>query len=58
MNLNFERSFNSNRNVSEKINSISENPTKIKGSFDFYQVSDAPHRKFRVRLRTCMSERT
>ena len=38
---NFERSFNINRNVTEKINSISEKLTKIKGSFDFYLVCDS-----------------
>ena len=34
-NQNFERNVNSNRNGTDKINSISENPTKIKISFDF-----------------------
>ena len=32
-----------------KINSISENLTKIKVSFDFFRVSDVPNRKLRVR---------
>ena len=32
------------------MNSISENPTQINVSFDFYWVSDVPHRKFGVRL--------
>ena len=31
----FERNINSNRNGTGHINTISENPTKIKGSFDF-----------------------
>ena len=35
MNLNFERNLNSNRNGTDKINSISDNPTKIKASFYF-----------------------
>ena len=33
---NFERNVNSNRNGTAKINSISENLTKIKLSFDFH----------------------
>ena len=32
------------------MNSISENPTQIKVSFDFYWVSDIPHWKDGVRL--------
>ena len=39
MNENFEGNVNSNRNGIDKINSISENQTKIKVSFDFFQVS-------------------
>ena len=52
MNENFEQNFISNHNGTDKIKSISENLTKFKISFDLYRVSDAPHRKFRVRL--CM----
>ena len=55
MNYNFQRNVNSNSNGIDKINSISENPTKIKVSF--YRVSDVPHQKLRVRLCTQISEK-
>ena len=37
---NFEQNFISNQKGTDKINSISENLTIIKVSFDFYWVSD------------------
>ena len=45
MNYNFKRNFINNQNGTDKTNSKSENPTKIKVSVDFYGVSDVPHRK-------------
>ena len=57
MKLNFKQNVNSNQNETDKINSISENPTEIKVCFDFYRVSDVPHRKLRVCLCTCISEK-
>ena len=41
----------------KKDNSISENPTKIKVSFDFHRVSDSPNWENRVRLCTYVSEK-
>ena len=38
MNKNFEQNFISNQNGTDKVNSTSEYPTKIKVSFDFYRV--------------------
>ena len=44
MRIKIERNTKSNRNGTNKINSITETPTKINVSFDFYRVSDVPHR--------------
>ena len=52
MNKSFESNVNSNRNGTDKVNSISKNLTKVKESFDFFRVSDIPNRTFRVRLCT------
>ena len=57
MNKHFERSVNNNRNGTDKINSINENMTKIKVSFDFFPVSEVPNRKFRVRFCISISEK-
>ena len=57
VNKNFERNINSNQNGTDKINSISENVTKIKVSFDLFRVSDSSNWKFRVRLCTYISEK-
>ena len=43
--------------IATEINSIYENPSKIKVSFDFYWVSDVPHRKFRLHSCTSISEK-
>ena len=56
MNQNVERNFTSYQNGTDKTNSKSESPTKIKVSFDFYRVSDVPD--IRVRLCTCFPEMT
>ena len=45
MNKIIEQIFISNQNGTDKTNSISENPTTIKVSLDFYRVSDVPHQK-------------
>ena len=54
VNKNVERNFKSNRNGTDKINSISENQTKINVSFDFKRVSVVLHWIFRVCLCTCI----
>ena len=45
LNKKFERNVNSNRNRTDKINSISDNSTKIMVSFDFYRFSYVSHPK-------------
>ena len=44
--LKLSTEFISNQNGTDKINSISENPTKIEVSFTFFRVSDIPHWKY------------
>ena len=56
MNKNFEPNCISNQKGTDKINSISENLTKIKVSFYFYWSVDFQDRKIRLSLCTCISE--